>query len=494
MPAGLATWSDPAFRRVMELLGAHAGLAFTDSRVPDAEAGVRRALAHARVESLPAYVQRLERGQADLDDLVAELTVGETYFLRDPQQFQVIREEILPRLARERPPDHVLRLWSAGCASGEEAHSLAIVLEQAGLAARADILATDICRPALARAAEGSYGAWSLRGVDPSVIQRYFRADGQRTRVDDRLRPLVRFAYLNLARDDYPSFANGTWRMDLILCRNVLIYLHPTIARSVATRLAACLAPGGWLVTAPADPEVNEDGALEAVVTGAGLVYRRASGVETTAAGPRGVRIEPPAPDSSRPAPLDAARSPSPLPRTEDRDPRPAPSAPPPPDPLVQARDAFARGDYPAAASLSEPLLTPEAQALCIRALANGGEPGAALRQAAEATARHPGTGELHLLHAVLLIDLHRYPEAARAARRAIYLDRTLTMGHFLLGEALVRQGDAAGASKAFRNARDLCTRQAPEEPVRFADGQRASAIARAAAAELERLAAGVPS
>jgi chemotaxis protein methyltransferase CheR len=484
IPAPAGGWSHPAYERVVSLLGERTGLAFPDSRVPDAEAGVRRAMARAGGGDVSDYLGRLQRGAADFEDLIGELTVGETYFFRDPLQFQVIREEILPALVRQRPPGHVLRVWSAGCASGEEAYSLAIALDEAGLGQRALVLATDLSRAALARAQAGVYGTWSLRGVDQAVIERCFRPDGQRLRIHDRLRSTVHFGHLNLAVDSYPSFANGTWRMDLILCRNVLIYLDAGVVRAVGSRLVECLAPGGWLLTAPSDPPIDgtragdrdDDGQLETVVTRAGLVFRRPA-----------QPIEEPGPASNAGPPLQ----------------EPEPAAPPPPaaprsmrpdERLERARIAFASGDYAEALALVEPLREPEAEALSIRATANGGDAAAAERLAAAAARRHPEADELHLLHAVLLIDLHRHDEAARAARRAVYRNRSLAMGHFLLGAALVRTGDVAGALKAFRNARDLLAGQDPETPVRFADGQRAGPLAAAAAAELERLARQVAS
>ena len=113
-----------------------------------------------------------------------------------------------------------------------------------------------------------------------------------------------------------------------------------------------------------------------------------------------------------------------------------------------------------------------------MRAAANERGPGEAVQLAAAALARHPGCEELHLLHAVLLLDLGRHAEAARAARRALYLDRTLAIGHFLLGTALARLDDGPGAGRAFRNARALCAPLPPDQPVRFADGQRAARLA----------------
>src|SRR5687768_8925055 len=125
MGAGAASWSDPAYRGVADLLGARTGLCFSDSRVADAEAGIRRAMNRADAADLSSYLRDLQTGRSALEDLVTELAVGESYFFREPVHWELIRTEILPALRRARPERHVLRIWSAGCASGEEAYSLA---------------------------------------------------------------------------------------------------------------------------------------------------------------------------------------------------------------------------------------------------------------------------------------------------------------------------------------------------------------------------------
>ena len=162
---------------------------------------------------------------------------------------------MLPALLAGRATTAHLRLWSAGCSTGEEAWSLAILLERllpTGWDAR--VLATDVDEAALERAERGIYGARSFRGVPDSVRARWFTAAGPgRWEVAPPLRRRVRFAVLNLVADDYPSSGNGTGAVDLLLCRNVLMYLTPGARAAVAVRLARSLAPGGWLAVAPAE-------------------------------------------------------------------------------------------------------------------------------------------------------------------------------------------------------------------------------------------------
>jgi chemotaxis protein methyltransferase CheR len=459
---------------VVQLLGQRTGLSFSPQRHDSAEQGIRRAMSRASVSDLERYRALIERDERALDDLIVELTVGETYFFRDAAQFDFLRTTVLPDIRRRRGPEHIVRAWSSGCASGEEAYSLAILFAEEGLSERAYLLATDISRAALARAQEGAFGSWSLRGAGATAAGPYLSRRGQRYILDERIRRAVHFVYLNLARDVYPSFSSGAWGMDLILCRNVLIYFDPETVQAVARRLFESLAPGGWLITAASDPPLNADAPYESVITEAGVFYRRpaeqAQVMEKAEFADPVLSVDSTSPERER-------REPEPSPRWR--------SGLVSPPSLAEAREAFARGDYARAAEMAARFPSDlSAVALHVQALANI-ETDRAERACAEAVARHPLAAELHHLHAVLLLELGRGEEAARAARRVIYLDRTLALGHFTLGSVLWRRGDRAAARRAYRNARDLCAARPAAEVVPLSEGVPAGQLAEAAAAQL---------
>jgi chemotaxis protein methyltransferase CheR len=466
------TWTHPAYESVAELLRERTGLRFAPERSDAAEAGMRRAMARAGVADPDEYRQRLQAGGLALDDLVGEVTVGETYFFREPHQFAFLRGTVLPDVRRRRGPRHAFRAWSAGCASGEEAYSLAIVLEEEGFGERGHVLATDVSRTALARARRAVYGAWSLRGEGAAAALPYLRPEGGRRVLAQTIRRRVTVEYLNLALDVYPSFATGTWGMDLILCRNVLLYFDPAAVRATARRLFASLAPGGWLLTGSADPPLGGHAPYETVVWDAGVSYRRPEAAAFADPGPAPAvpPPAPPAPEERRPARAAAPR------------PEPVPEAP---DRLAAAREALARGEYARAAALTADLTgDAEACAVHVRALANL-DPDEARRASTAAAARHPLAPELHYLEAVLLVEGGRDEEAARAVRRVLYLDRSLAAAHFTLGSVLLRLGDLGGARRAYRNARDLCGARPGDEVVPLSDGEHAGRLAEAAAAQL---------
>ena len=508
------TWSDPAFGAVAQLVNTRTGLHFPPSRHDSAELGIRRAMAQARVADLKTYRALLLNSPAAFDALIGELTVGETYFFREPAQFEFIRAEVLPEIRRRRGPESVIRAWSAACASGEEAYSLAILFDQEGLGDRAKILATDVSRPALARAQLAAYTNWSLRGEGASAAKLYLTRYGDRHVLDDKIRRRVVLEHLNLAQDIYPSAATNTEGMDLILCRNVLIYLDPETVRKAASRLFESLAPGGWLFTASADPPLRVDLPMEAVVTGAGVFYRRALGErqgdkETRRQGeePIILSLYPPvadAPGSPRSCMLlepdrgtlvadargsagpvaDARGSAGPVADAKGSA-GPVADARGSDQALTEARAALGCGDYARAAALTSELLTDIPTALLhVRALANL-DSGRAEGACTAAVERQPLSTELHYLHAVLLLDLGRDQEATAALRRVLYLDRSLAIAHFTLGSLLKQQGDLPGARRAYRNARELGAALPAEEMLALSDGEQAGRLVEAATFQL---------
>ncbi len=468
------------------------GLVFGEARRSSFEAALVKAMRRAKVSDPEAYLTRLDAEPALLDELVAEITVGETYLFREPQQFAVIRDEILPALWSERLRDRALRVWSAGCATGEEPYTLAIILRELGFGGEAHVIGTDLSRAALAKACRARYTRWSLRGVPEDVVRTYFERRADHFELAPAIRGGVEFRYLNLAEDAYPSLSTGIWGMDLILCRNVLIYFDAETVARVARRLMDSLAGHGWLLLGASDPLIADLVPCEVVVTGAGLAYRRA-----------GRQAErPPVSGLARPAftvpPLREApaferpRTPAPLPAGEpaaavgaDRETGRAS------DQAAEAAACYVARDYARAAELASRSVLrdgsdPALWLLLVRAHANRGDLAEAGRACAAALDRHQTTAELVYLHTVLLSEAGRHAEAAMAARRALYLDRGLAVAHLALGGALTRLGQLDGARRAFRNAERLLASMPPAAIVPASDGEPAGRLAEMARVQLQ--------
>ena len=196
-----------------------------------------------------AYLWSLENEPApdELTALGRELTVGETYFFRNNEQFRALAEIVLPERLRHGKQPNVLRMLSAGCSSGEEAYSLAIVARETiqDPSCKIAIRAVDLNPAALEKAARGRYSTWALRETPIETRAKWFRADGRDVVLDESIRAMVSFERGNLAGDN-----PGLWLpsgYDVIFCRNVLMYFEPEQMRAVIARIARSLAPGGYL-------------------------------------------------------------------------------------------------------------------------------------------------------------------------------------------------------------------------------------------------------
>jgi chemotaxis protein methyltransferase CheR len=225
------------------------GLRFDDSRLTFlADLLTRRA--HERQSSIAAYLSGLALEQSpagELAELARELTVGETYFFRHADQFQALREVALPERLSARAASRKLRLLSAGCASGEEPYSLAIVLRERGIEPGFDVSVqgVDLNPDSLAKARRGLYSPWSLRETSEELRQRWFEREGRDFRLTKSIRDAVRFDQHNLT-SPLPSFLPAG-SFDIVFCRNVLMYFTPEQAARVVAHLASALAPGGFL-------------------------------------------------------------------------------------------------------------------------------------------------------------------------------------------------------------------------------------------------------
>jgi len=481
-----ALLAEGSIREAMEFVAAETGLIFPEARRGDFERGVRRTMARCKCRDAYELLDRCRGDKRLFDDLVAELAVYETYFFRDPAQFDMVRDLVLPELAARCGSEEPLTIWSAGCSTGEEPYSLAILLEQSGLSAQGRIHATDISGAALDTARKAIYGNWSFRGVPDGFAERYFLSKGDRHALENRFRDAVTFAQRNLLADDVTRPGGRERGFDLVFCRNVLIYFDAQTIARVANKLCDALDGGGWLVTAPSDPPLWDCAPFVTQMTDAGVLYRKAMPAAKRACTGTGVSVDVPRPAIKpsrpvRPRAMRAMMAPkSPVPASDaDKD-----------DVLAHARRALRKGRNAHVLASTEPLLfEQEACVLRLQALVNMGRVEGAERFSASAIARNPLSIELRYLRALVLFDLGRPKEAAACVESALYLDRDFVAGHMLLGAILKTCGDRAGAMRAYRNALAICRDMSDDDIVPLTDGAcagRLTEVAQAAVASLE--------
>lgn len=202
------------------------------------------------------------RSEREWKKLINSLTVTESYFFRDLGQFNLLRYTILPQIIEKKKQSKSLsfgggkpslKIWSAACASGEEPYSIAIILKECLPDLEnwdISIIGTDINEDALKKAKTGVYGSWSFRPIDLKLKQQYFQPFEKDWKLDDRIREMVKFDYLNLAFDQFPNPSKSLDNIDLILCRNVFIYFQSKAISKVLRQFYRTLQSGGYLMAA----------------------------------------------------------------------------------------------------------------------------------------------------------------------------------------------------------------------------------------------------
>jgi len=200
---------------------------------------------------LDAYLEELENNPEERLQLFKSLLIGVTSFFRDPEAFDLLRDKVLPGIFAERCGDEAVRVWIAGCSTGEEAYSVAMLIddymESTGQACAVKIFATDIDQTAVDAARRGAYSQRAMQHVPAQSLERHFHCNSRECTVRQRLRERIVFVHHNLLQD--PPFLH----MDLVLCRNLLIYLTSQLQEKALTLLTGALNPGGFLFLGSAE-------------------------------------------------------------------------------------------------------------------------------------------------------------------------------------------------------------------------------------------------
>jgi chemotaxis protein methyltransferase CheR len=236
-----------SIERFRTIIADRLGLNFEEGKIGFLADVLRRRIDRTG-HSCEHYLDLLNGSQGELHALARELTVGETYFFRNIDQFRAFSEVALPDRVRIRNSQKTLRILSAGCASGEEAYSLAILLLKARLDPSWDvsILAVDVNPAMIEAAVQSRFSSWALRETPPEVRQQWLRSDARGLfSLDPALGRNIRFDVRNLVSDD-PDLWQPKW-YDVIFCRNVIMYFTPDASRKVVERITKSLAPGGYL-------------------------------------------------------------------------------------------------------------------------------------------------------------------------------------------------------------------------------------------------------
>lgn len=410
------------------------------------------------------YLKTLASCQFDaplLEHLVYGITVGETYFFRDNNQIRLLKEFLLPEIIKMKRAagDLSLRFWSAGCASGEEIYTLAMMISE--LIPDRDawmfqLMGTDINTNSMKKAINGCYGEWSMRVIPRYYKEKYFTRDNNNYLISEDIRKMVSFSYLNLNGEGYPSILNGTNAQDLIMCCNVLIYFDNERIATVMKNMASCLVPTGYLLLGASDP---------VVLTSTDLVLHRQNSAyfaRALASTPTVVKTAAPLPKPSQPlfAPVTVAVAK----KTDISKPVLAINQALLAQLLTEAKWQVAL-DLISTSDLKE-AKTPVILSAKATVLANLGK----LEQAAEVCQEYfkidPINKHIYFTYALILSELNQLERAEEFLRKALFLDRHFVEGHFQLGLLLIRNKKQEAGLKSLRNALAMVKSKDPTQPV----------------------------
>ncbi|HPI93101.1 MAG TPA: protein-glutamate O-methyltransferase CheR [Deltaproteobacteria bacterium] len=273
--------TDETFILLRDFIYEQSGIYFADNKKGQLEARLGLRLKANNIPDYDKYYYLLKydpNSSGELRSLFDSVTTNETSFFRSPPQIQAFREKVLPEVIarKEKQGDRQIRLWSAGCSTGEEPYTMGIVLKQIlndrGADWEVKIVASDISEKALRSAKAAVYGDYSLRSVPPEVKQSFFVAEGSSYRIVDNVRTLVDLQYLNLNDARRVQIMKG---FDVIFCRNVLIYFDDEAKKRFVAQLYDCLNHGGYLFIGHSESLHNISRAFKLVHFPGALGYKK---------------------------------------------------------------------------------------------------------------------------------------------------------------------------------------------------------------------------
>jgi len=473
--------------QLSELVSDQMGLHFPKSRWLDLLRGIRSAseeFGYHEVEDCIHWLLAKPLSKKQIEILALHLTVGETYFMREPKMFNAFESSILPQLIQNRRNTNKrIRIWSAACCTGEEPYSIAIILTRMIPDLKnwnIRILATDINPSFLNKASLGIYRQWSFRGAPYWLKDNYFKKTKEGFyEIHAQIKQMVTFEYLNLVEDIYPALINDTNAMDVIFCRNVLMYFYGDQVRRVIRRFNQCLLEEGWLIVGSIETShifyrdyttVNFPGAI---------CYRKLESTRDSRLRVQNFMNEEipvftleAETSSNFPIPFDFDKK-SDLNEESQRislleSEKESISKTDTEEELVHHEDAehlLEQGFYEETVDKAMSLIQKDEQdakamTILAKAFANQGRLNDALLWSEKALEIDKLNPEFHHLNAVIHQEQGHIEEAVKALKKTIYLEPNFILAHYMLGNLSRQSGKIKESQKYFENALVLIRNQ----------------------------------
>ncbi len=487
---------EKTLEELSRLISTHTGLYFPEQKWTALNKGVQSVINDLDTD-IHQFIRCLQVSPPKeiIDSLTARLTIGETYFLRDKNFFQILQDHILRGII-EHPKRKTKKIifWSAGCASGEEPYSIAILIDHMFPVLKnwdITIIGSDINPVALEKARKGFFSSWSMRETPEKIIKKYFTpAAGNYFQIAPHIRQMVQFSQLNLMDGYYPAALNCYEPMDIILCRNVLMYFNEHGRNSVIQKLSGLLIDNGWMITGPAEsgfvnlPEFTS-------VRFPNALYHRKGPPRKEFETPRPIRVSREIINTRPAASVPAERR-----KLDQRYGRRQTDGKAPPSPEKPKYDMYQEAlrdynlrDYSQSVKkllviLSKEqngsnafLMKTESMVLLAKAYANIGELEQARTWCEKAIGTEKLNPEIYYLLSTIFQSAGDIEAAVKSLKQSIYLDPEFIMAHFTLG-MLLRQKQMPGESKkSMQNALSILELKDADETLPFSEGMAAGRL-----------------
>lgn len=415
------------------------GLHFTKDRLDDLQKKLmqfsEKQAFDGDINQLILLLQNSHIYHEQLQQFIESLTIGETYFFREPETLDVVINHILPTLHQSGSRE--FKIWSAGCATGEEPYSLAMMLDRYQPKFRhfpIHIFATDINRSSLNKAQSGSYKGWSFRNTSADYISRYFRKAQENVyQINEELKQRIHFSPLNLAHSDYIMQNSSLRDLDVIFCRNVLMYFSENTILKIVKQFSELLKPTGWLVISQTECTHYFQPYFDVVQMGDAFLFRKKSHHEHIPTKSEYCV------DISNPYQLETPLAYSSMQMHVARDETKTEKSKS--NPVTQARKLADQGDLKSALDICTTVLT-----------------------------THKLDIQAHYLHAMILQEMDQYDEAKQALRRVLFLQPDMLMATYSLASLEQKSGKRKEALRHFENLFRTLSLFDDDDPIPYSD------------------------
>ncbi|NOU16942.1 MAG: chemotaxis protein CheR [Bacteroidales bacterium] len=455
------TLPDNVLSQLSKFIDSNLALYFPKERWGDLERNIINASKEFGYKDIEKFIHHITSSsltREHLEILAANLTINETYFWREPHTFEALEQIIIPELTSHRQKEGKrIRIWSAGCSTGEEPYSIAIALNRTIPNIEdwnISILATDINPQVLRKATTGEFGQWSFRSTPQWLKERYFfQKSNNRFEIIPEIKRMVKYEYLNLAEDIYPSSLSNTNAMDIIYCRNVLMYFTQDRFRQVAQGLYNSLVQGGYLVVSASELSLQNFPQFTPINIPGMVLYQKSYKkiknqhkltIEETPYEQALFQIQPKTDyntESIKSQPQEIEKEIL----TIEETPKQIGSI------YEESLKSYSQGNYSEVIDkLEKNIQTSEEQLLLIRAFANQGKLIEAIKTCEKAIAANKLDPRLHYLYATIQQENNQLGEAVISLKRAIYLDSDFVLSYYSLGNIYRQLGNTKYAKKYY--------------------------------------------